>query len=226
MYSVTLCEGGWVWKWRRGIRSGVEDEQFIHLTDRDDSWMWNVTGQDSFSVRQLRPIIDHALLPSEPINTRWNPLVPKKINVFLWRLVRDRLPSRFNLSRRGLDISSISCPICLAHVENSVHTFVTWSFAAEVYNLITKWLHMDISKDRTAIILEWIQNNLYPKKFKRLLEATYFVWWWSLWKHRNQTLYNGVWKVVSLSFTLLFPCRICGSLVVVISIISLGRYDQ
>ncbi|GJS55288.1 RNA-directed DNA polymerase, eukaryota, reverse transcriptase zinc-binding domain protein [Tanacetum coccineum] len=35
---------------------------------------------------------------------------PKKSDIFLWRLNLDRLPHRLNLSRRGLEIQSISCP--------------------------------------------------------------------------------------------------------------------
>ncbi|GJX76731.1 hypothetical protein Tco_0323542 [Tanacetum coccineum] len=42
------------------------------------------------------PTLDHA--------TTWDKSIPRKVNVFMWRLSLDRLPHRLNLSLRGMDI--------------------------------------------------------------------------------------------------------------------------
>ncbi|GJZ63625.1 small heat shock protein, chloroplastic [Tanacetum coccineum] len=43
-------------------------------------------------------------LPSLGVKTHWDKLLPRKVNIFMWRLKLDRLPHRFNLSSRGIDI--------------------------------------------------------------------------------------------------------------------------
>ncbi|GJY08582.1 hypothetical protein Tco_0375636 [Tanacetum coccineum] len=43
--------------------------------------------------------------------TRWCTIIPRKVNIFMWRMLLDSLPHRLNLSSRGLDIDSILCPL-------------------------------------------------------------------------------------------------------------------
>ncbi|GKB29619.1 RNA-directed DNA polymerase, eukaryota, reverse transcriptase zinc-binding domain protein [Tanacetum coccineum] len=42
----------------------------------------------------------------------WNQIVPRKVNIFIWKAVNDRLPTRANLLLRGLAVSSSLCPLC------------------------------------------------------------------------------------------------------------------
>ncbi|GJY96199.1 RNA-directed DNA polymerase, eukaryota, reverse transcriptase zinc-binding domain protein [Tanacetum coccineum] len=48
----------------------------------------------------------------------------------------DGLPTRFNLSRRGIDINSIICPCCAMAVETTSHLFFTCSMVRELYRKI------------------------------------------------------------------------------------------
>ncbi|GKC92928.1 RNA-directed DNA polymerase, eukaryota [Tanacetum coccineum] len=52
----------------------------------------------------------------------------KDINVFSWRARRDRLPTRVNLSRRGVLLDSHLCPLCNAAMRMIQHICfdVTW----------------------------------------------------------------------------------------------------
>ncbi|GJX40545.1 RNA-directed DNA polymerase, eukaryota, partial [Tanacetum coccineum] len=86
---------------RRPPRGGLEEEQFTNLIDdvksvilyvTNDRWVW--------------------LLDSSGAPTRWVKEVPIKINIFAWKVSLDKLPTRLNLSLRGIEIPSISCPIC------------------------------------------------------------------------------------------------------------------
>nr|GEY35984.1 RNA-directed DNA polymerase, eukaryota, reverse transcriptase zinc-binding domain protein [Tanacetum cinerariifolium] len=51
----------------------------------------------------------------------------------------DALPTRLNISRRGIDIDSILCPICDCGVESSSHLFFSCSLARQVARKISLW---------------------------------------------------------------------------------------
>ncbi|GKA68867.1 hypothetical protein Tco_0768784 [Tanacetum coccineum] len=72
------------------------------LNDSEDAWVWTVDSP-SFTVKSDRCQIDRGFLPDDGPGIRWNNLLPKKINIFIWRTLRDRLPSRWNLSRKGIE---------------------------------------------------------------------------------------------------------------------------
>ncbi|GJX36378.1 putative RNA-directed DNA polymerase, eukaryota, reverse transcriptase zinc-binding domain protein [Tanacetum coccineum] len=59
-----------------------------------------------------RRLIDSKLLPSILLSTSWDNILPRKVNIFLWRLSLDWLPHRLNLSSRDIDIPTISCFSC------------------------------------------------------------------------------------------------------------------
>lgn len=43
---------------------------------------------------------------------RWNKDLPIKVIIHSWRLRFDRLPTRFNLDMRGIDLHSTRSPVC------------------------------------------------------------------------------------------------------------------
>ncbi|GKB86217.1 RNA-directed DNA polymerase, eukaryota, partial [Tanacetum coccineum] len=115
---------------RRAPRGGNEEVQFQILRDSlanvllpqiNDHWVWNLESSGDFSVKSARSFIDDLLLPKADVPTRWVKVVPIKINIFGWRVCLDKLPTRLNLSLRGIDIPSILCPLCSIAVESSSH---------------------------------------------------------------------------------------------------------
>nr|GEZ63142.1 RNA-directed DNA polymerase, eukaryota, reverse transcriptase zinc-binding domain protein [Tanacetum cinerariifolium] len=67
---------------RRPSRSGIENSQFIEL------------GLGDFSVKPAREEIDKHVLVVSPSQNRWSKVLPIKLNVFSWRMMLDRLPTR------------------------------------------------------------------------------------------------------------------------------------
>ena len=76
-----------------------------------------------YSVASARSLVDSFFLSSGSDPSRWNRNVPIKVNVFLWRAMINKLPSRVNLDRRGIDVDSLLCPICLGDLETVNHSF-------------------------------------------------------------------------------------------------------
>ncbi|GKF20830.1 RNA-directed DNA polymerase, eukaryota [Tanacetum coccineum] len=95
----------------------------VALGDMTDRWYWSLEGSGDFSVASVRKLIDDIRLPEVSSQTRWIKAVPIKVNVLAWKVRLDELPSRLNISRRGMDITSILCPICDREVESVSHAF-------------------------------------------------------------------------------------------------------
>ena len=58
------------------------------------------------------------------LGLNWRIKIPSKIAVFVWRLFRDRLPTRKNLQRRQVQITDMSCPFCRSVEEETSHLFI------------------------------------------------------------------------------------------------------
>ncbi|GKA86254.1 RNA-directed DNA polymerase, eukaryota, reverse transcriptase zinc-binding domain protein [Tanacetum coccineum] len=98
----------------------------------------------SYSVSFIRKHIDNCMIANSLPSTRWCKIIPQKVNIFMWRLLLDRLPHRLNLSSRGLDIDSILCPVCSEHVESNSHTFFSCSAASNIWRLVRGWCELKI----------------------------------------------------------------------------------
>ncbi|GJT79179.1 RNA-directed DNA polymerase, eukaryota, reverse transcriptase zinc-binding domain protein [Tanacetum coccineum] len=117
---------------RRMPPSGIEFEQWDHLLDSlegvmlspsEDRWSWDLNGSGEFSVASAQK-------------------VPIKVNVHAWKVRINGLPTRWNISRRGIDIPSILCPLCETCVESSKHLFFNCSVVRDIFRRICIWWDM------------------------------------------------------------------------------------
>ncbi|GKE47357.1 RNA-directed DNA polymerase, eukaryota, partial [Tanacetum coccineum] len=56
----------------------------------------------------------------------------------------NRLPSRVNLDKRNIEVSSLLCPSCLDDLETVNHTFFNCEMAKDLWSLLAKWWDVDI----------------------------------------------------------------------------------
>ncbi|GJW47023.1 RNA-directed DNA polymerase, eukaryota [Tanacetum coccineum] len=185
---------------RRSPRGGVEEEQYRSLVDKvnsvvlsntSDRWVWSIDSSGDFSVKSARSLIDDFILPAVGSPTRWVKAVPIKINILAWKVCLDRLPTRLNLSLRGIDIPSISCPICSSAGETCAHLLFSCSMAKALYSKVARWCEMEIPFfDSYEDWLNWFVSLRFSKAFKDMLEGIFFVMWWEIWKFRNQILFG------------------------------------
>nr|GEW40481.1 bifunctional TH2 protein, mitochondrial-like isoform X1 [Tanacetum cinerariifolium] len=92
-----------------------------------------IVGSQEFSVKSSRILIDNTILPKAEIPTRWLRVVPIKVKVHDWRVCLDKLPTRANISLRGMNIPSIACPIWNSAVESSSYVFFACPLARQVW---------------------------------------------------------------------------------------------
>ena len=175
----------WFTSFRRPPRSGAEWtqwEQLLTLLDSVvlspvvDRWKWSLHGSGDFLVSSARNHIDSIVLPNIPCQMRWNNLVPIKVNVFIWRLVLDRLPFRWNLSRRGLDIPSLDCPICATGTDMLRHLFFQCEVATDLAGLLCCWWRLPVTTCGSfQEWSDWFVSLALNQKTNDCLEASFFT---------------------------------------------------
>ncbi|GJR88930.1 RNA-directed DNA polymerase, eukaryota [Tanacetum coccineum] len=146
--GTKLTQSSLDFSFRRKPRGGIEQEQYeallvqvqdVNLVPVSDRWKWSLENSGDFSVASVRKMLDDKMLPDVTTKTRWIKLVPIKVNVHAWKVKIDSLPTRFNISRRGMDIESITCSICDNEVESSSHLFFKCNMVRDIIRKITRW---------------------------------------------------------------------------------------
>ncbi|GJU37573.1 RNA-directed DNA polymerase, eukaryota [Tanacetum coccineum] len=201
--STTLAQA-------RNPRGGTEEEQYLLLVEKvasvilsnsNDRWTWSFASSGEFSVKSARIHIDDILLPSVGSVTRWVHAVPIKINVFAWKVCLDKLPTRFNLSLRGLDIPSILCPVCHSAGESSSHLFFSCNVTRHLLMKIARWWELDAFDFHSyEDWISWLTSLRLAKGLKAVLEGVFYVMWWVIWKFRNQVLFGTTHPRLELLF--------------------------
>ncbi|GKA26110.1 RNA-directed DNA polymerase, eukaryota [Tanacetum coccineum] len=187
---------------RRPIRDGVERQQWmdilhvidsVTLSSSSDRWSCDLNGEGTFRVKDIRLVLDDIYLPALSVETRWVRYVPIKVNVFAWRARLDRLPTRLNLSKRGILTNSIACPICDSAQEDVHHLFFGCAMAKDFSSLICRWWNLPwIAMVSFSDWDAWFLSTRLSSKLKSLLEGVFLTAWWSIWSFRNRLLFDDV----------------------------------
>ncbi|GJZ25236.1 RNA-directed DNA polymerase, eukaryota [Tanacetum coccineum] len=147
----------------------------------------------AYSSTWLNIVTEFSMLKNQgsPHKTRWVKVVPIKINVMAWKVRFDFLPTRLNLSRRGLELQSILCPNCNKEVESTSHIFFACSMVRDLYRKIASWWELSYSEfDSYDDWLDWFQVLRLHSKHRDMLEGVFYAMWWLVWNFRNKSLFD------------------------------------
>ncbi|GJU35124.1 RNA-directed DNA polymerase, eukaryota, reverse transcriptase zinc-binding domain protein [Tanacetum coccineum] len=163
----------------------------VVLVPAMDRYTWSLEGSGEFSVASIRRVIDDNYLPTVSSNTRWIKYLPIKVNIIAWKVKMKALPVHFNLSRRGIDIGSITCPVCEREVETTCHLFFKCSIIRQIVRKISSWWDVPYNEvDSYEEWLIWLNSLRMPVKLKKIFEGVFYVLWWCKWSYRNKTIFE------------------------------------
>ncbi|GJU10674.1 hypothetical protein Tco_1133070 [Tanacetum coccineum] len=143
------------------------------------------------TVKDARYRIDQNILPTLAHATTWDKSIPRKVNVFMWRLFLDRLPHRLNLSSRGSS-ASLSYEDVIQVTRIVICNFHhVCDIATDMWKLVFRWCDIPLFQASSwDSFNDWIISwHASKEKKHRFYVITTSVLWW-LWRYRNSVTFS------------------------------------
>ncbi|PNY13834.1 cysteine-rich receptor-like protein kinase [Trifolium pratense] len=138
MYRRGWVVGGNGWRWRRHLFAWEEDLVLECCVVLENLFL---------QVDVLECCVYHLLTHLVPImmtahkDVIWNKVAPLKVSLFAWRLLNNRLPSKDNLTRRGMHLEDSA--LCLGGcgvAETIDHLIIGCEMSSSLWIKILNWL--------------------------------------------------------------------------------------
>ncbi|XP_071695872.1 uncharacterized protein [Rutidosis leptorrhynchoides] len=193
----------WNWSTEPTGRTRSELDRVVELlqslnfdSSSTDSWCWSFGSSSSwlFKVKDLSVAIDAKLLGnvSSTHPTFHNNFVPKKIEIFMWRALKKRLPVRVELDKRGIDLDSIRCPLCDDDLESVDHSIIFCKYALDIWERLFRWWGLgSFSSYSLPEIISEDSNISASTRGSKIWQATKWVCAYFIWKNRNNKTFKG-----------------------------------
>jgi len=111
--------------------------------------------------------------------------------VCVWRAMIDRLPTRVNLIRRGVNIHNNFCPLCSKAEETMQHLFIGCKVAQKVWDNCDNWL--DMSSVRHNDVVSHFRNFYaigLGRKGNQVWKEVWVAIVNEIWTHRNEIVFQ------------------------------------
>ena len=108
-----------------------------------DKWVWLPAPSDGYTVRGAYNLLTSQDYSGEASASKlvWHNQVPLKVSVFVWRLLRGRLPRKTNLIDRW--VLSTDMSLCVAgcgHPETAQHLFLFCNTFGSLCHMVCDWI--------------------------------------------------------------------------------------
>ncbi|PWA34830.1 RNA-directed DNA polymerase, eukaryota, Reverse transcriptase zinc-binding domain protein [Artemisia annua] len=181
----------------------------VSFAGSKDVWLWDEDSNHVFTVANFKRNLSINNNNRSPTLFKWESWVPLKINIHMWRLEMDRLPTRLALQRRHILLPNTSCSLCEVADESCGHIFVSCGFAVEVWRRIKTWCKLSFGRIMDIEdLLTFYRHVQGPKWANKIIKGIVMTTCWAIWIVRNKKVFENsapkvadvVASVKSLSF--------------------------
>jgi len=139
---------GQVWEWRRRLFAWENEcvreccvllNNFVLQANVTDKWRWLLDPVNGYSVKALYRYITSTghISDRSLVDDVWHKLIPSKVSVLVWRLLRNRLPTKDNLVHRGVLLSTnAACVGGCVDSESATHLFLHCNVFGSLWSLL------------------------------------------------------------------------------------------
>ncbi|XP_071741033.1 uncharacterized protein [Rutidosis leptorrhynchoides] len=159
-----------------------------------DGWAWTLSSNNVFTIKCISSLLDEKLLAigSGNYETNRNNLIPKKVEILAWRIMKKRLPVRVELDKRAIDQHSIRCPLCDDGIKTIDHIFIFCKHSLDIWTRVFNW--WGLGSFTNLSLHEIISGNSSAQMspfWHKIWKATSWVCVYLLWKNRNNLVFHG-----------------------------------
>jgi hypothetical protein len=196
--------GGGTWEWRRRLLACEEDSitEFSSLLSNVvlqessfDRRRWTLDPINGYSVKGTYKFLtmSDTTLENDLYDAAWLKQVPLKVSVFVWRLLRNRLPTKDNLLRRRvLHHDDIHCIGGCGHPETMDHLFFRCDIFVSLWYLVYQWIGINFTPP------ESVRDHFHqfshlaglPRVTYSFLQVIWHAGCWVVWKERNNRIFS------------------------------------
>ncbi|GKV27536.1 hypothetical protein SLEP1_g36700 [Rubroshorea leprosula] len=195
----------WQWKfsWKRPLRSWEEDveRELVKMLklrapsqNKEDRWQWHLETLGTYTTKSAYSwILKGEPKPATDFIRVWKASIPPKVSAFCWQLLHKKLPTKDNLSIRGIcnANSNLNCCWCDSSIETPNHIFAQCNVAFRLWMKCYKWWGVQYVLDNSCSMLfeqhKWLGG---PKLLDRGWNIIWFAVLWTLWLGRNEKIFQ------------------------------------
>lgn len=125
----------------------------------------------------------------------WHKQIPIKVSLFVWRLLRNRLPTRENmLWRRVLQVHGSECVYGCGVHETVNHLFIGCDIFSSLWTHVLHWLCISsvLSGDIRQHLFQFTNMAGLPRATYSFLKIIWFASVWAIWKERNNRVFQNM----------------------------------
>jgi len=198
--------GGGAWEWTRRLLAWEEESvgecsamllNVVLQETSTDTWRWLLDPIHGYSVRgtyhfltTLGAGVDRSL-----VDDIWHRFIPSKVSLFVWCLLRDRLPTKNNLARRRvIQATDTACTAACGELETASHLFLGCDIYISLWLLVLHWLGISsvLHGELRYHFLQFTHMAGLPRLSHLYLRIIWFASVWVIWKERNNRVFNNV----------------------------------
>jgi hypothetical protein len=155
-------------------------------------WKFSPTGQ--YSSKSAYDMLFIGSTSFGAFERVWESWAPSKCSFFIWLVMHNRCWTADRLARRGLPHPSV-CPLCDQEEETIQHLLISCVFARQFwYFLLSRSGLPNLSPDNVICSLDdWWSRAVekIPRDLQSGFNSLVILGAWSLWRHRNDCVFNG-----------------------------------
>ncbi|GKV27934.1 hypothetical protein SLEP1_g37047 [Rubroshorea leprosula] len=197
-------EGKWVWRveWRRGTIGHEKNEEEllekmlegVHLKEGvGDVWKWIHEMEGKYVVKIAYDLAStECVLEDQMCKLVWCSWVPSKVVFFGWRLRLNRLPTKENLQKRGIQLQEgVFCDHCNGTVEEVNNLFCVCYKAWLVWAQVLSWWGVESVLPNTVVgMTDFFLCGLGRIDGKEMGSCIFLVVAWYLWYRCNAQVFR------------------------------------
>ncbi|KAL0449788.1 UNVERIFIED_CONTAM: putative ribonuclease H protein [Sesamum latifolium] len=158
----------------------------LSFTGMLDLLVWHYSNNGIFSVRSAYHLALSLASPAGTSGDRWSrntwrkvwqASIPNKAKVFIWRAIRNILPTSGNLQKRLQQVVAC-CPFCDCVEETPIHTLLRCSFARQVWALSDiHWQNLNFHALSVEHWIDGLSLKLPSSDFNFVIMICWTIWW-------------------------------------------------